>query len=182
MATVTSSRNLSYHYTPRLGFKARTPALKHTGRAVPFRFVARTRESMRIRLARLTCARNHVRQNSTNHFHIIPITYFLPGSPTCSEWPRRVLEASTKQTSKTMQTWRCCRQGGLAQGPLRLHKVSHVCGADPYCFGGNNHHAPGPSLPVSTSDLSWASASCAVQSSERRLMKIDLEDLQRGGS
>ena len=85
VATVTSSRNVSYHYTPRLGFKARTPALKHTGRAVPFRFVARTRESMRIRLARLTCARNHVKQNSTIHFHIMPITYFLPGSPTCSE-------------------------------------------------------------------------------------------------
>ena len=31
MATVTSSRNLSYHYTSRLGFKARTPALKHAG-------------------------------------------------------------------------------------------------------------------------------------------------------
>ena len=32
VATVTSSRNLSYHYTPRLGFKARTPAPKACGR------------------------------------------------------------------------------------------------------------------------------------------------------
>ena len=97
VATVTSSRNLSYHYTPRLGFKACTPALKHAGVGACSGCVARARESMRVRLARLTCARNHVKLNSTNHFHIMPITHFLPGSPTCSEWPRRVLEASTNR-------------------------------------------------------------------------------------
>ena len=62
VATVTSSRNLSYHYTPRLGFKARTPALKQGSSLSLCGSHTRRHEAS---LARLTCARNHVKQNST---------------------------------------------------------------------------------------------------------------------